>query len=150
MITDKETNTIYFSEKLKEKFPDTANKIFSTLNLLGTIPAFLYETNDIWVRDYMPVQVSDSKFIECRYDPDYLQGKEKGCLDLKTYPDMVCDKLGLKTVKSDLILDGDNVVKSSNSVILTDKVVVENKHKYRKDQLINDLRKLFEVEKVVF
>lgn len=35
MITDKETNVIYFSKKLEELFPETANRIFGSLKLLG-------------------------------------------------------------------------------------------------------------------
>lgn len=75
---------------------------------------FLPETNDVWCRDYMPVQVSVSKFIEYRYDPDYLQ--EKKYRKKKTYPDLVCDRIGLKTFKTDVILDGGNVIKWDNKV----------------------------------
>ena len=52
-----------------------------------------------------------NQYIEYRYDPDYLQGHWKGCRDSKTYPDVVCDALKLKTEKSDLIMDGGNLVK---------------------------------------
>jgi len=149
MITDKDTNKIYFSKKLKEQFPDTTKQILSTLNLLGVEPGFLDCTNDIWTRDYMPVQVSDSKFIEYRYDPDYLQGKDKGNRNLKTYPDMVYDSIGLKSVKSDLIIDGGNIVKSSDCIILTDKIVKENRLSYSKHELISKLQNTFEVDKVI-
>ena len=97
----------------------------------------------------MPIQISKSKFIEYRYDPNYLQGKWKGCRDLKTYPDIVCDSIELTTEKSDIILDGGNVVKSDNCLILTDKVVVENKLSYSKTELIDKLKKTFEVEKII-
>jgi len=150
MITDKETNSVYFSGKLQEQFPKTAARIFSTLKLYGVEPLILDCTKDIWARDYMPIQVSVDKFIEYRYDPDYLQGEYKGSRDLKTYPDIVCDKLGLKTKKSDLILDGGNVVKSSNCIILTEKAVRENRLFYSKPELIAKLEKTFEVDKVVF
>ena len=149
MITDIGTNTIYFSEKLEEMFPETANRIFGSLKLLGIEPKLLDCTKDIWARDYMPIQVSSDKFVEFRYDPDYLQGTDKGRRNLKTYPDMVCNKLGLKTEKSDLILDGGNVVKSSDCIILTDKVLKENRHTYTKPELISTLQKTFELDKVV-
>ncbi len=149
MITDKETNSVYFSGKLEEQFPETAARIFNTLKLHDVEPLVLDCTKDIWARDYMPIQVSSDKFIEYRYDPDYLQGEYKGARELKTYPDMVCDKLGLKTVKSDMILDGGNVVKSSNCIIQTEKVVRENRLFYSKAELIAKLQKTFEVEKVV-
>jgi agmatine/peptidylarginine deiminase len=97
----------------------------------------------------MPIQVSESKFVEFRYDPDYLQGTGAEERKLKTYPDIVCDAINLKTVKSEIILDGGNVVKSQNSVILTDKIVSENKHCYNKTSLLKRLEELFEVEHVI-
>lgn len=149
MITDSQTNTIYFSKKLEELFPEIASRIFDSLKLFDIKPKILDSTKDIWARDYMPIQVSENKFVEFRYDPDYLQGTDKGRRNLKTYPDMVSAKLGLKTEKSDLILDGGNVVKSANCIILTDKVVKENRHTYSKPELISKLQKTFEVDKIV-
>ena len=126
MISDKNTNKIYFSEKLKVDYPKVCMSIESVLNSNNVSYEFLPKTKDIWARDYMPIQVSKGKFVEFRYDPDYLQGKYKGYRDLKTYPDIVCNELGIETIKSDIILDGGNVIKSDNCVILTDKIVVEN------------------------
>ena len=151
MISDKETNTIYFSELIKtdSRFIETSNKIFSKLDNFGVKYKFLPKTKDIWARDYMPIQISDSKFIEYRYDPDYLQGHLKDYRNLKTYPDIVCDSINLKTEKVDLIMDGGNMVKSSNCIILTEKIVKENKYIYSKNDLIKKLHKTFEVDKVV-
>lgn len=151
MITDSQTNTIYFSELLKtdKRYSEASERIISKLNDFGVNPIFLSKTKDIWARDYMPVQVSESKFVEFRYDPDYLQGHYKNKRDLKTYPDIVCGSIGIKTVKSEIILDGGNLVKSSDCIILTDKIVEENRHSYTKTELINILRETFEVDKVI-
>jgi agmatine deiminase len=151
MILDKDTNTIYLSKRLieDEKYLKNGQQIVKALKSLGCEPVFLQNTKDIWCRDYMPIQVSKNKFIEYRYDPDYLQGKWKGYRDLKTYPDIVCDSMNRKTVKTDIILDGGNVVKYSNCLILTDKVVVENKPTYSEPMLIEQLKKIFEVDKIV-
>lgn len=153
MISDKETNTIYFSELLKtdSRFTETSKQIISTLQTYGAKIKFLPGTKDIWARDYMPIQICKDKFIEYRYDPDYLQGnsEEIETRELKTYPDIVCDKIGLRTIKTDLIIDGGNIVKSGNAIILTDKVVWENERKYSEKQLIKKLHDLFEVDKVV-
>jgi len=151
MIADWQTNTIYFSELLKtdSRFSETSNQIFSTLDTYGAKIKFLPYTKDIWARDYMPIQINDTKFIEYRYDPDYLQGHWKGCRDLKTYPDIVCDFLKLQTEKSDIIMDGGNFVKSSDCVILTEKIVKENRLFYSKPDLINKIQKTFQVDKIV-
>jgi agmatine deiminase len=151
MISDKQTNTIYFSELLKtdKRFSEASYRIFSVLKTFGVKPKFLPKTNDIWARDYMPVQVSESKFVEYRYDPDYLQGHYKNKRNLKTYQDIVCDSIGIKTVKSNIILDGGNLIKSADCIILTDKIVKENRHFYTRTELINKLRETFEVDKVI-
>ncbi|WP_320112040.1 agmatine deiminase family protein [Draconibacterium orientale] len=149
MISDKETNKIFFSNRLKLDFPNTCAEIEQTLNSYGITPDFLPETKDIWARDYMPIQTSKDMFIEYRYDPDYLQGTDKNRRELKTYPDIVCDAIKLPTKKIDIILDGGNVVKSKNTIILTDKVVEENKRNYSKHQLLDKLHEVFQVDKVV-
>jgi len=152
MISDFQTNTIYFSDLLQKdkRFTETSNEISGKLCLLNITAKFLPScTNDIWARDYMPIQVSKNKFIEFRYDPDYLQDIGEDGRDIKTYPDLVCDALSLNTVKSNIILDGGNVVKSEKSVILTDKIVQENKKLYSQKELIFKLTDLFETEKIV-
>jgi agmatine deiminase len=149
MITDFETDKIYLSGKLKTVFIKTCRDIERVLNSFNLKYDFLTNTNDIWTRDYMPVQISDSRFIEYRYDPDYLQGHRKGCRDVKSYPDIICNSIGLKTEKSDLILDGGNIVKSSDCIILTDKILQENKFKYSKKALISKLQETFCTNKVV-
>lgn len=151
MIADNQTNTIYFSELLKTdlRFTETCNQITKVLDSFEVRYDFLEKTKAIWARDYMPIQVSKDKFVEYRYDPDYLLSPEKGDRDSKTYPDMVCDWLNLKTIKTDIILDGGNVIKSKNCVILTDKIVTENQFWYDKNKLVKKLEELFEVEHVI-
>lgn len=151
MIADWQTNTIYFSELLKtdSRFSETSQQIISTLNDFGANYDFLSDTKDIWARDYMPIQINDDTYIEYRFDPDYLQKVRKGYRNLKTYPDIVCDTLKLKTKKSELIMDGGNFVKSTDCVILTDKIIKENRISYNKTDLIKKLQDTFKVEKIV-
>jgi agmatine/peptidylarginine deiminase len=133
-----------------KRFTETSNEISAILDSLNVDHNFLPPfTNDIWARDYMPIQVSKDKFIEFRYDPDYLQDIGKFGRDIKTYPDLVCNALSLKTVKSDIIIDGGNVVKSKNSVILTDKIIQENKNLYNRKSLVKKLIELFETDRIV-
>lgn len=148
MITDLETNNVFFSKLLNtdSRFSDTCQHITAIMGSFGVKYKFLDNTKDIWARDYMPIQVSNNKFIEYRYDPDYLQAKKYR--NLKSYPDLICDTIGLRTQKTDLIIDGGNIIKSSNCVILTDKVIEENKEFYKPEKLIEKLREIFEVDKV--
>ena len=151
MIADWQTNTIYFSKLLKtdSRFSETSKQLTEILDDFGAKLVFLPDTKDIWARDYMPIQINNNTYIEYRFDPDYLQKVRKGYRNLKTYPDIVCDTLKLKTKKSDLIMDGGNFVKSTDCVILTDKIVKENRISYNKTDLIKKLQEIFEVEKVV-
>lgn len=151
MIADKDTDFVYFSDLLRTdpRYTMTCIEISKILTINSVKHGFLPATNDIWARDYMPTQISEDKFVEFRYDPDYLQGSKKGFRNLKTYPDIVFDAIGRKAKKSNIILDGGNVVKSKNCVILTDKIIEENRYIYSKTDLIKTLYKLFEVDKVV-
>jgi agmatine/peptidylarginine deiminase len=151
MISDFETNTVYFSELITTdiRFKGTYEQIRSALDSFNVKPKLIPNTKDIWARDYMPIQIDDRKYIEYRFDPDYLQGKWKGFRDLKTYPDIVCDSLKLQTEKSDLIMDGGNLVKSEDCIILTDKIIIENRYTLNKTELIKKLQNTFKVDKVV-
>jgi agmatine deiminase len=149
MLTDAQTNIVYFSGLLQSKpaYKTFCNRLNAVLDSYNICYNFLMDTNDIWCRDYMPVQVSENKFIEYRYDPDYLQNKKDR--KWKTYPDFVCNSLNLKTSKTDFILDGGNVIKWRNKVILTDKIISENSAKYRKSELLLKLKSLFEVDSII-
>lgn len=151
MISDYQTNTIYLSDLLRtnKNYSKTYNHLFQVLSENGIQYDFLEKTKDIWARDYMPIQVSKDRFVEFRYDPDYLQGTGKVRRGIKTYPDIVCDYMGIMTVKTDIILDGGNVVKSDKTVILTDKVVKENRRTYDRKDLIQQFEILFETDRII-
>lgn len=151
MIADNQTNKIYFSEWLKREsaFNPICGYIEKELKSREIPFEFLKGTNDIWARDYMPIQVSENNFVEFRYDPDYLQGVKKGKRDLKTYPDIVCQEHNIKTIKSGLIVDGGNVVKSKKIAIMTDKVFTENRYNFTKDEVQKELIEILELEKLV-
>ena len=148
MIADKDTNFVYFSELLRTKseFASTCSSITEILDRLSVNYDFLIGTKDIWARDYMPIHIDSGKNIEYRYDPDYLQAKKYR--KIKSYPDIVCSKNNITTYKSDLIIDGGNVIKSNSSVIMTNKVIFENLENYNRDTIIGKLKELFETDKI--
>lgn len=151
MIADWQTNKIYFCELLEARYPRTYSQIKKELKGLDIKPGLLPKANDIWARDFMPIQISENQFVEYRYDPDYLQdtSEEKETRELKSYPDIICAEINLPTIKNDLIIDGGNIVKSENAVILTDKVVWENESRYSEKALIRKIHESFEVERVI-
>lgn len=68
--------------------------------------------------------------------------------NLRTDADLVCKDIGIKTIKSSIKLDGGNVVRSSDSVIITDRVYRENPI-WDKASLVKELERLLGVEVIV-
>ncbi|MBR4838276.1 MAG: agmatine deiminase family protein [Bacteroidales bacterium] len=134
MLTDRLTNTVYFSSLLPGKCPILNAHLIDAL-LKHNIPyAYLSGTKDIWCRDFMPIQVNAERFVFFKYTPDYLQ--DKVGLKIQTNPEDVFqnESNNLKKVLPqsstiDIVLDGGNVVKCDDVVVMTDKVFVENKDK---------------------
>lgn len=138
MITDNQTNTVYFSNFLPKKCPILNANITESLQQHGVSYAYLSETKDIWCRDFMPIQIENDWFVFYKYTPDYLQ--DKRWLRFQTDPVAVfkneANELQLyldKSISIDLIVDGGNVVKCGNTIVMTEKVFVENKDKTRND-----------------
>lgn len=134
MITDNLTNSVYFSSLLPEKCPILNTHLVDALQKHGVQYAYLFGTKDIWCRDFMPIQIDENHFVFYKYTPDYLQD-EIG-LRTQTNPKDVFQTesnnlrhLLPQSSTIDLVLDGGNVVKCGNKIVMTDKVFVENKNK---------------------
>jgi len=147
MVTSKETNTVYFSEKLRsdERFTKTCNVLIELLEKNSIKYDFLKATKDIWCRDYMPIQIEKGKFVQFRYEPSYL----KDDLELQSVPKEVCKANKIKPQFSKINLDGGNVVNWSDRAIITDRVFYENPEYLSKNKLIAEIEKLLEVEIIV-
>lgn len=148
MITDNETNFLYLADSLqKEQFSPFLDRFKAVLEKHSIPYKFLLGTRDIWAVDFMPVQISEKNFVQFCYNPDYLQSKTQ----LKTISnvDSICDLINLAPTKSKIIVDGGNVIRSSNAVIMCDKVFHENKSVNEKD-LIKQLKDSFEIENLFF
>lgn len=134
MITDNLTTCVYFSSILPEKCPVLNGHIIEALQKRGIPYAYLSGTKDIWCRDFMPIQIEEGRFVFYKYTPGYLQ--DKYGLQLQTNPMEVfqfeanqlhsIQKYGHKL---DLVVDGGNVVKCGDKIVMTDKVFPENKEK---------------------
>ena len=136
MITDNLTSAVYFSNLLPKKCPTLNQRIAEVLEANGIPYAYFTETKDIWCRDFMPIQIAEDRFVSYKYTPNYLQ--DKIGLRLQTNPEAVLQARQNRlthvlqnAVKIDLILDGGNVVKCDNIIVMTEKVFAENKDKTR-------------------
>ncbi len=73
MITDKETNFVYFSSLIKEheQYAPFWEEMKRVLVKTKTGYGFIQNTRDIWCRDYMPIQIDTNKFVQFNFFPDY-------------------------------------------------------------------------------
>lgn len=148
MVTDAETDFLFVADTLPKKHPQFFNEFSKILNDESIMFSLLPNTKDIWAVDFMPIQIQKDRFIQFTYCPDYLRKYKRWS---KTISDVncICKEIGLSPVKSDIVLDGGNVVREKNKVIMCDKIFVENPG-YEKKFLTNELKELFEVDHLFF
>lgn len=148
MITDEQTNLLYLTDALPEKYSSFYNKFKSVLNDCGIEPKFLSGTKDVWAVDFMPIQVSVNEFIRFLYQPPYLTKSKKWSKTISDV-DRICSDIGIETVKTSIILDGGNVIRTKNKVIMTDRVFIDNPN-YDRRQLVRELYELLQIDKLYF
>ena len=52
------TNIVYISDKLKDFFPSTYSRLTKIFNEMEIGWEEIKDTKDIWIRDYMPIQIT--------------------------------------------------------------------------------------------
>lgn len=124
MIIDQHTNKLYLSSILKEKYSEFNDNLRKKLTHLGVEINYLSNTKDIWCRDYMPIQVDDTFFIQFRFNPIYLSSKKYD--QIRTNPKEVWTDIKIKVRESKIVLDGGNVVKWENKAIVTNRIIKDN------------------------
>ena len=147
MIPDWETNCVLVADLLTSRHPAVAQELKGILTTQGVALKEVRDCQDIWIRDAAPVQASTDDFVQFRYWPDYLRGSHE---HLVTGPSTFCGLPFLKKVKrSRLIIDGGNIVGTTRTAILTEKVFAENPQRNRSEVEI-ELRRLLQVERLIF
>ena len=135
---------IYISSLLPQQYQSETKALFAALAVHAVPYALLDGTNDIWLRDFMPVRTGSGKLVSFRYEPSYL----------KNDPDMRADfrkdlapQLGLPVTYSHINLDGGNVVFSPSGarVLISDRIFSENPE-YPPTALVRELSELLEAE----
>ena len=133
-MVDACTDTVFFSDLLPKKCPTLCQGLDTILTDNGIDHRLLTNTKDIWCRDYMPIQTGEKRFVFYKYDPDYLQTKyyQRTITDVKGIGNIDSLDLG-DAVNLDLVVDGGNVVRCGNKIVMTEKVLFENKNKPHKE-----------------
>lgn len=145
MILDNQTNKVYLAEGIKS-YSAFAYNLIEALHSEGVDYGWIPETGRrelIWARDYMPVQLEKNLFLQYRYSPDYLAGYPRYIPRYKA----ICRKINISCISTDIVLDGGNVIKCGDKVIMTDKIFKENPS-YDRAKLTGKLESLFSAELV--
>lgn len=145
MITDNKTNILYLADTLPKNYKRFYPEFEKVLIQNNINFKLLPNTKDIWAVDYMPIQIEENKFVQFVYNPSYLQSIK--WLKSISDTDTICKEIGIETIKSRILIDGGNVVRTTDKVIMTDKVFSENPT-YERKQLLKELHELFQVDKI--
>lgn len=139
-ITDDKTNKFYISSLINKVTGDldkvSRNKLLQEFKIFAGHPEALYNTMDVWARDYMPIQLTEDMFLSYTYQPDYLE-EYSDCVtnwqihNVHTQKQFANDsRWRFNVVQMPIILDGGNVVKAviNNKpyFIMCDKLLIEN------------------------
>lgn len=72
----------------------------------------------------MPIQIAENNFTQFVYNPSYLETPEE--IASISDAESICKSIGLYMEKSNILLDGGNVIKTTDSVIMSTQVFNEN------------------------
>lgn len=136
MVPDKDTNFVYLSAMLQSnpRFSDVCDRLTTILRDNSISFGFLKETKDIWARDYMPQQTDNTTFIRFRYEPSYLAEQP----EIRSDPGLVCKANNIENKSCSINLDGGNVIKWYDKVIISRRIISENM-KYEESDLLAEL-----------
>jgi agmatine deiminase len=145
MISDNQTNFLYLADTLPKLYPNFYHRFEKLLKQNDVNFKLLPETKDVWARDYMPIQIEHNKFVRFTYNPKYLRFKKYANTISNT--DKICRDIKIETIKSELIIDGGNVTKCDDKIIMTDRIFTDNITTDR-NKLLSELEKLFQTDKL--
>ena len=140
---------LYFSFLLQSNpaYKPAANRLFDALSSAGVEHQLIDGTRDIWLRDFMPVQIRDGCFVSFRYEPSYLENEP----ELKTnFKNDLSSQFPFSVTYSDINLDGGNVVfsPSKEKAIISDRILTENSN-YTQAELIKILEQQLKAQVIL-
>jgi agmatine deiminase len=145
MITDRQTNAVSFSARLREYRPFWS-ALSGILREHGVPFGTLENTRDIWARDFMPVQVAPDRFVQFTFRPKYY--REECYQHLQTDPGEVSPyPEGVEAC--DIVLDGGNLVKWHDKVICTENLFEWNKQWMSRQEVLDGLRRVLGIGEVI-
>jgi agmatine deiminase len=141
---------LFLSALIGNTHPNFAYTLKEQINSVGSEFGYLTLTNDIWIRDFMPIQVGPAQFVQFSLTKDYYYQNDH---HKWTNPAPICKSLGIDPViptynGQPIYLDGGNVIRGYGKAIITEKVFSDNR--IPRDDLTNILIDVLQVNQVVF
>lgn len=140
---------LYLSSLLQTNptYKPAANRLFAALYAAGVEYQLIDGTHDIWLRDFMPVQIRDGSFVSFRYEPSYLENEP----ELRTnFKNDLSLQFSFPVTYSDINLDGGNVVlsPSKEQAIISNRILTENLN-YTQAELIKTLEQQLKAQVIL-
>lgn len=139
----------YFASLLQTNpiYQPAADRLLAALYSAGVEYRLLDGTHDIWLRDFMPVQIRDGSFVSFRYEPSYLENEPELRSNFKNDLSL---QFPFSVVYSDINLDGGNVVfsPSKEKAVISDRILKENPN-YTQAELIKILEQQLKAQVIL-
>lgn len=145
-VNNNKKRVVCFSKLLEYQYSELISELGLILYCHNVDYTLINHTKDIRIRDFMPILTDQNKYLMYKYFPEYLSS---GFKMLISNPEEVWAGINLKNEikKTNLIIEGANILLGDNFLIMTDIVFKEN-YKLSEKQIINKLRNTFEIEKI--
>ena len=139
----------YFASLLQTNpiYQPAADRLLAALYSAGVEYRLLDGTHDIWLRDFMPVQIRDGSFVSFRYEPSYLENEPQLRTNFKSDLSL---QFSFSVTYSDINLDGGNVVlsPSKEQAIISNRILTENLN-YTQAELIKTLEQQLKAQVIL-
>lgn len=146
MVTEANSNKIAFTDLLQKQHPEIAEAIVKKCTQRGIEVIIIKGANDLWCRDFMPVQIAANKFVQFVYDPSYYHHKDYR--HLQTDINKLNYAPAGEIIESDIILDGGNISHFNKTALVSDRIFKDNP-RYNKGEIIKQLTDLLQLNKLV-
>ncbi|MBP3944292.1 agmatine deiminase family protein [Sphingobacteriaceae bacterium WQ 2009] len=132
---------LYISDLLTKRYPTITQKLNQETQVIE-IP----NTNDIWIRDFMPIKNTANDWILFRYFSKYLRNSKHH--SLITDNKQICNELGIAYTYCDMILDGGSVVYKDDLYFVSERIIDDNPS-FSKIQILTLLEDIFKTERII-
>ena len=140
--------TIFISEWLKKSYPLVHDSLCHAFDECKVSFQMLPYSNDIWCRDFMPVHIGNGRYVGYKYRPDYLWDIPSQRKYI-TNQLAACEDIDIEMADSmDVIFDGGNYVRCGETVLVTDKIFMENPQ-WQPLRLIDRMEEAFQAEAIL-